>query len=255
MTAASVRKRRLAGSDVVLTAVNAPSQTVVQTKHTPFQRNMQKEITRQSGQCNSAVFPESPGKHLSRDMGSWQRLNAVPSPALGDGLGGILAFGINPAMIAIRAATITDIPRILQFIRQLAAYEKLSHEVEATEVRLRATLFPAEGRPAAECLLAFWHDQPAGFAVFFHNYSTFLARPGLYLEDLFVEPACRGRGIGRALLRHCAQLANARGCGRMEWTVLDWNESAKGFYQKLGAVEMDGWRLCRLAGPALASHT
>ena len=157
-------------------------------------------------------------------------------------------------MIAIRAATTADIPLILQFIRQLAAFEKLSHEVAATEERLHATLFPAAGRPAAECLLAFWHDQPAGFAVFFHNYSTFLARPGLYLEDLFVEPACRGRGIGRALLQHCAQLANARGCGRMEWTVLDWNESAKGFYRKLGAVEMGDWRLCRLTGPALARY-
>ena len=157
-------------------------------------------------------------------------------------------------MIAIRTATAADLPRILQFIRQLAAYEKLSHEVEATEERLRATLFPGEGRPAAECVLAFWHEQPAGFAVFFHNYSTFLAKPGLYLEDLFVEPACRDRGIGRALLLHCAKLANARGCGRMEWTVLDWNESAKGFYQKLGAVEMDDWRLCRLTGPALARH-
>jgi GNAT superfamily N-acetyltransferase len=215
---------------------------------------MKREIARHSDQCNSAVCPEDPGKHLSRNAGSWQGLDAVLSPALGDGLGGILAFELSPPMIAIRAATTADLPRILQFIRQLAAYEKLSHEVEATEARLRATLFPAEGRPAAECLLAFWHDQPAGFAVFFHNYSTFLARPGLYLEDLFVEPACRGRGIGRALLQHCAQLANTRGCGRMEWTVLDWNESAKGFYQKFGAVEMDGWRLCRLAGPALARH-
>ena len=157
-------------------------------------------------------------------------------------------------MIAIHTATAADLPRILQFIRQLAAYEKLSHEVEATEERLRATLFPWEGRPAAECVLAFWHDQPAGFAVFFHNYSTFLARPGLYLEDLLVEPALRGHGIGRALLLHCAKLANARGCGRMEWTVLDWNRSAKDFYQKLGAVEMDDWRLCRLAGPALARY-
>jgi GNAT superfamily N-acetyltransferase len=157
-------------------------------------------------------------------------------------------------MIAIRPATVADVPRILQFIRNLAAYEKLLPEVEATEERLRATLFPPASRPAAECLLAFCHDQPAGFAVFFHNYSTFLARPGLYLEDLFVEPAWRGHGIGKALLLHCAKLANTRGCGRMEWTVLNGNESAKGFYRKLGAVEMDDWRLCRLAGPALAQH-
>jgi len=157
-------------------------------------------------------------------------------------------------MIAIRTATTVDIPLILQFIRDLAAYEKLLPEVEATEERLRATLFPSAGRPAAECLLAFWHDRPAGFAVFFHNYSTFLAKPGLYLEDLFVEPALRGHGIGKALLLHCARLANARGCGRMEWTVLEWNKTAKGFYRKLGAVEMSDWRICRLTGPALAQY-
>jgi len=157
-------------------------------------------------------------------------------------------------MIAIRTATAVDLPLILQFIRDLAAYEQLLPEVEATEERLRATLFPPAGRPAAECLLAFWHDRPAGFAIFFHNYSTFLAQPGLYLEDLFVEPALRGHGIGKALLLHCARLANARGCGRMEWTVLDWNKSAKGFYRKLGAVEMGEWRIYRLTGPALAQY-
>jgi GNAT superfamily N-acetyltransferase len=154
-------------------------------------------------------------------------------------------------MIAIRPAVATDLALILQFIRALAAYEQLLPEVEATEERLRATLFPAEGRPAAECLLAFWNDRPAGFAVHFQSFSTFLAKPGLYLEDLFVEPALRGRGIGRALLLHCAQLANARGCGRMEWAVLDWNEPARGFYRKLGATEMSAWRICRLTGAAL----
>ncbi|MDD2763805.1 MAG: GNAT family N-acetyltransferase [Opitutaceae bacterium] len=157
-------------------------------------------------------------------------------------------------MIDIRSATAADLPVILQFIRGLAAYEKLLPEVEASEERLRATLFPAQGRPAAECLLAHWRGRPAGFAVFFHNYSTFLARPGLYLEDLFVEPALRGHGVGKALLLHCAKLANARGCGRMEWTVLDWNEPARGFYRKLGAVEMHAWRICRLTGPALAQY-
>lgn len=157
-------------------------------------------------------------------------------------------------MIAIRPATAADVSLILQFIRDLAAYERLLPEVEATEERLRATLFPVEGWPAAECLLAFWDDRPAGFAVFFHNYSTFLARPGLYLEDLFVEPALRGRGIGRALWQHCAKLAQARGCGRMEWAVLEWNQPARDFYRKLGAVEMDAWRICRLAGAALARH-
>ena len=135
-------------------------------------------------------------------------------------------------MIVIRQATVLDVPLILRFIRDLAVYEQLLSEVSATEERLRATLFPPDGRPAAECLLAFWQDAPAGFAVFFQNYSTFLAQPGLYLEDLFVEPALRRRGIGKALLRHCATLANTRGCGRMEWAVLDWNEPAKGFYRK-----------------------
>jgi GNAT superfamily N-acetyltransferase len=157
-------------------------------------------------------------------------------------------------MIAIRPAAADDIPLILQFIRDLATYEKLLPEVEATEARLRATLFPAAGRAVAECVLASWQDQPAGFAVFFHNYSTFLAQPGLYLEDLFVKPELRGRGVGQALLRHCAQLANARGCGRMEWAVLDWNESARGFYRRFGAVEMNAWRICRVAGPALRAH-
>lgn len=154
-------------------------------------------------------------------------------------------------MIALRAATAEDIPVILGFIRDLADYEKLLPEVEATAGRLREALFPAQGRPAAECVLAAWHGQPAGFAVFFQNFSTFLARPGLYLEDLFVTPALRGRGIGRALLLHCARLANARGCGRMEWTVLDWNEPARRFYQNLGAAEMGDWRICRLTGAAL----
>ena len=155
-------------------------------------------------------------------------------------------------MIAIRSAQADDIPLILGFIRDLAAYENLLPQVEATEERLRAALFPDGSRPAAECALAFWNDTPAGFAVFLPNFSTFLARPGLYLEDLFVQPALRGRGIGKALLLHCARLAGARGCGRMEWAVLEWNESARGFYRSLGAVELDDWRVCRLTGPALA---
>jgi len=155
-------------------------------------------------------------------------------------------------MIALRPATAADVPLILRFIRELAAYEKLLPEVEATAGRLAATLFPADGRPAAECVLATWRDEPAGFALFFPNYSTFLARPGLYLEDLYVSPAWRGRGIGAALFRHCAQLANARGCGRMEWAVLDWNEPAKEFYRRLGATALSDWRICRLTGPALA---
>lgn len=154
--------------------------------------------------------------------------------------------------LVLRPAVAADIPLVLAFIRDLAAYENLLPEVEATPERLHATLFPAAGRPAAECLLAFLDAQPAGFAVHFTNYSTFLARPGLYLEDLFVAPALRGRGIGKALLLHLAALAHARGCGRMEWTVLDWNDSAIAFYESLGAVRRREWQLCRLAGPALA---
>lgn len=154
----------------------------------------------------------------------------------------------------LRPATVSDVPLILEFIRGLADYENLTHEVEATEEKLRATLFPATGPAVAHCVLAFVDDVPAGFALYFFNYSTFLAKPGLYLEDLFVPPAWRGRGIGRALLLHLAQLAHARGCGRMEWTVLDWNQPAIDFYEKLGARRMREWQICRLTGAALAQY-
>ena len=157
--------------------------------------------------------------------------------------------------LTLRPATADDTPLILTLIRGLAEFEKLLPEVEATEARLRATLFPADGRPVAECVLAFADDTPAGFALFFTNYSTFLAQPGLYLEDLFVQPALRGRGIGRALLLHVAQLANARGCGRMEWSVLDWNQPAIEFYEKLGARRMREWQICRLTGAALSQYS
>src|SRR5688572_19072806 len=126
--------------------------------------------------------------------------------------------------LSIRPATVDDVPLILGFIRALAEYEKLLAEVEATEEKLRSTLFPLKGSPPAECRLAFLKDVPAGFAVFLVNYSTFLAQPGLHLEDLFVKPELRGRGVGKALLLDLARLANERGCGRMEWTVLDWNQ-------------------------------
>jgi len=153
----------------------------------------------------------------------------------------------------IRPATPADLPLILRFIRGLAAYEKLLDEVAATEAKLRATLFGPQ--PAAECVLAFAdQDTPAGFAIFFTNYSTFLAQPGLYLEDLFVLPEFRGRGFGKALLLHLAQLANQRGCGRMEWTVLDWNQPAIDFYESLGAKRKPDWTLCRLSGTELARH-
>lgn len=160
--------------------------------------------------------------------------------------------------IHLRPATPADVPLILEFIRGLADYEKLTHEVEATEEKLRATLFGA--KPAAECLLAFASTDevsapaPAGFAIFFTNYSTFLAKPGLYLEDLFVKPAVRGRGIGKAILLHLAKLANQRGYGRMEWSVLDWNAPAIAFYESLGAQRLPQWQICRLTGPSLSRY-
>jgi GNAT superfamily N-acetyltransferase len=150
----------------------------------------------------------------------------------------------------IRPAAERDVPLVLRFIRELAEYERLLHEVVATEDRLRDTLFGA--RPAAEVVIAEDGDgEPLGFALFFHNYSTFLAQPGLYLEDLYVRPEARGRGTGRALLAHLARLARERGCGRLEWWVLDWNESAIRFYRSLGARPMDEWTVFRLTGPDL----
>ena len=148
------------------------------------------------------------------------------------------------------AATIQDVPVILEMIKGLAEYERLSHEVVATEESLRSSLFGA--RPAAEVILAYDDRTPVGFALFFHNFSTFLGQPGLYLEDLFVVPAWRGRGVGRRLLKQLASIAIERGCGRMEWCVLDWNESAIGFYRRLGAQLLDDWRICRLTGDALS---
>lgn len=153
------------------------------------------------------------------------------------------------ADIAIRSATVEDTPLILSFIRELAEYEKLSHEVVATEEALRASLFGE--RPFAEVLLAFVGGEPLGFALFFHNFSTFLGKPGIYLEDLYVRPEHRGTGAGRALLVRLARLAVERGCGRLEWWVLDWNEPAVGFYNRIGARAMDDWTVYRLTGDAL----
>ncbi len=138
---------------------------------------------------------------------------------------------------------------ILGFIRALAEYEKLLHEVVATEETLRTQLFGPS--PRAEVLLAEIDDQPAGFALFFHNFSTFLSRPGIYLEDLFVLPEFRARGIGKSLLQELARLAKVRGCGRFEWTVLDWNTPSIRFYESLGAQPMNQWRLMRVTGDAL----
>ena len=156
--------------------------------------------------------------------------------------------------LTIRPATVEDVPQILVFIRGLADYERLLSEVEATEEKLRATLFPDDGRAPAECLLAFLEKEAAGFALFFTNYSTFLAKPGIYLEDLFVTPALRGRGVGKALLLHLARLANQRGCGRLDWSVLEWNQPAISFYESLGARHLREWQTCRLTGAALARY-
>jgi GNAT superfamily N-acetyltransferase len=156
---------------------------------------------------------------------------------------------MTSAAVRIDPATAADVPAILALITALAQYEALSDAVVADEATLRESLFgPA---PAAEALIARAGDAPVGFAVWFHNYSTFLGRRGLYLEDLFVIPEWRGRGVGRALLGGLARIALARGCGRMEWSVLDWNEPAIGFYKRIGATAMDGWTVYRLTGDAL----
>jgi len=141
------------------------------------------------------------------------------------------------------------VPVILAFIRQLAEYEKLSHEAVMTEEILRQSLFGS--RRAAEVLLGYSGDLPVAFAVFFHNFSTFLGRPGLYLEDLFVIPEMRGKGFGKAMLVELARIARERNCGRFEWSVLDWNKPAIDFYKALGAVPMDEWTIFRVTGEAL----
>jgi GNAT superfamily N-acetyltransferase len=151
--------------------------------------------------------------------------------------------------LRIVPATERDVAVILGFIRQLAEYEKLSHQVAATEELLRDTLFGA--RRVAEVLIGYLADEPAGFALYFHNFSTFLGRPGIYLEDLFVEPAHRGKGIGKALLVEIAKIAKERNCGRLEWAVLDWNKPAIDFYRRLGAVPLDDWTLFRVTGEVL----
>lgn len=149
----------------------------------------------------------------------------------------------------IRPARKGDAALVLGLIRDLAAYEKLSHEVVATEQDIDAQLFGAQ--PRAEAVIAEYNGQPVGFALFFHNFSTFLARPGLYLEDLYVKPEFRGKGFGRKLLAHLAKLAVERGCGRFEWAVLDWNTPAIRFYESLGAKIVDEWKINRLTGDAL----
>ena len=151
--------------------------------------------------------------------------------------------------VEIRIATEDDVPLILSFIRELADFERLSHEVVATEEVLRGSLFGE--RTGAEVVIGYHEGTPAGFALFFHNFSTFLGRPGLYLEDLYVKPEMRGLGLGRALLVHLAGIAKERGCGRMEWSVLDWNEPAIKLYKGIGATPMDEWTVYRVTGEAL----
>jgi GNAT superfamily N-acetyltransferase len=152
--------------------------------------------------------------------------------------------------ITIRPATADDLPLIAQLIRDLAEYEKLADEVRFDEAVLGQKLFGP--RPYAEVLIGEFDGQPQGFALFFHNFSTFEGRPGIYLEDLFVRPEARGSGLGKALLAHLAALAVERDCARLEWSVLDWNAPAIGFYQKLGARLMDDWTVMRLDGAELS---
>ena len=153
--------------------------------------------------------------------------------------------------LRIHAAQPTDVPVIADLIRQLAKFEKLENEVVLTEELLRIGLFGPH--PYAETVIAEEDGQPIGFALFFHTFSTFLARPGIYLEDLFVLAEHRGRGVGRALLAHLAHLAVERGCGRLEWAVLNWNQEAIRFYERLGARPNSEWTVYRLAGQALGS--
>lgn len=149
----------------------------------------------------------------------------------------------------IEKATPADLPLVLSLIRELAEFEHLLHEARATDADLRETLFC--DRPFAEVVIARFGDDAVGFALFFHNYSTFLGKPGIYLEDLFVRPTYRGKGFGELLLRHLAQLAVQRGCGRFEWSVLDWNQPAIDFYKKLGAQPLNDWTTFRVTGAAL----
>lgn len=155
----------------------------------------------------------------------------------------------NNPDVSLRFATETDVHLILSLIKGIAEYEKLLHEVIATEELLKENLFGK--RRTAEVILALYKNEPAGFALFFHNFSTFLGKPGIYLEDLFINPELRGKGIGKILLTYLGKIAIDRDCGRIEWSVLDWNESAINFYKKLGARPMDEWTVFRVTGEAI----
>jgi GNAT superfamily N-acetyltransferase len=151
--------------------------------------------------------------------------------------------------LTIRPATPTDVPVLFDLIQALAEYEKLSHAVTGNTEALKEHLFGA--KPYVEAIIAEYKGQVVGFALFFHNYSTFLTKPGIYLEDLFVLPEFRRKGIGTAMLKYVAQLAVSRDCGRLEWSVLDWNQSAIALYEKLGASVLPDWRICRVTGDSL----
>jgi GNAT superfamily N-acetyltransferase len=150
--------------------------------------------------------------------------------------------------LAIRTAVVSDTPLLHRFIRNLAEYGDLADEVSATEEDVREALFGR--KPVAEAVLAYWGEKPAGFVLFSYTFSSFLGKPGIYIEDFYVEQEFRNKGVGKALLVHVAKLARSRGCGRLEWTVLNWNERAMEFYQDLGAVPMDEWTTFRLTGEA-----
>jgi GNAT superfamily N-acetyltransferase len=160
-----------------------------------------------------------------------------------------MIFSASLPDFEIRPATIDEVPLILSFIKKLAQYERLAHEVVATEESLRETLF--NSRKTAEVVIGDLQNKPIGLVLFFHNYSTFLGRPGLYIEDLFVDETYRRRGFGSALLSYVARLAIERNCGRLEWSVLDWNKPAIEFYTKFGAVPMSGWTVFRVTGQSL----
>lgn len=151
----------------------------------------------------------------------------------------------------IKPATSADIPLILSFINELAEYEKLSHEVVATEALLKQTLF--NEKSVAFVIIGYLNHIPISFAIYFYNFSTFLGRPGIYLEDLYVRPNARGKGIGQRMLAYLAHIAKEKNCGRLEWQVLDWNKDAIGFYERIGAKAVNDWTLYRLAGDALES--
>ena len=201
-----------------------------------------------------SLCPNCGGELVSRPRRPPEKSSRDPAPVTGSGLpprisGASRTAGPTSGAFDLRPATIDDVPLLRAFIRELADYENLSDEVIVHDDALRAHLFGP--RPAAEALLCFTGGEAAGFAVFFQSFSTFLGRPGLYLEDLFVRPTYRRRGLGKAMFEHLAREANRRQCGRFEWTVLDWNESAIQFYEGLGATVLPNWRVCRITGGAL----